>query len=424
MQAALQQEEGLRDDDEVEALGASTECVGHTIESTKVKYQWGFVVFAAFSQLFRIAGFDHVVEFYNSKLSGRKKVFMDRKLIYTQQQMRATGFEYSWPCSGHLLSVFYDSQRQTFCLTVNGLPFHLFYRRSDIRAPRYTPSSQTPFPSTSSAAAAAGLDQQQQQQQQQQQYQQQQYQVPPQQQQPQQQLYQEQPHQQQHERLRPPEQNSRPQQQQQQQQQHQQRQQQQQQQQQAAFGGQPPSSSRVPDDVDLLDLVSSSAPSSPYGPPSIVGASGVAAGLGGAPSNGPSSYGMPSRAPSSAGADLAQLDGAFWSGPPATPEFPGSEGPPEGPPSKGHPAKGPPAPPVRMQQPPPAHLPQAVFPSDGGPPTQPQHASAQQQSSFTGSGRIENSRREEPLFAGLMQHASERLHISLSPQTQREKPKF
>ncbi|KAL8450424.1 hypothetical protein Emag_003270 [Eimeria magna] len=211
MQAALQQEEGLRDDDEVEALGASTECVGHTIESTKIKYQW----------LFRIAGFDHVVEFYNSKLSGRKKVFMDKRLIYTQQQMRAAGFEYSWPCSGHLLSVFYDSQRQTFCLTVNGLPFHLFYRRSDIRAPRFAAPSHAPFPSTSSAAAAAGQYQQQQQPQLQQlQYQQQQPQQP----------YQEQPHQQQHERLRPPQQ------QQHQQQQHQQQQQQQQQRQQAAYG--------------------------------------------------------------------------------------------------------------------------------------------------------------------------------------------
>ncbi|XP_026189865.1 uncharacterized protein LOC34621938 [Cyclospora cayetanensis] len=127
--------EVIRDDDEVEALGASVDYVGQTIESSKVKYQWHF----------RIANSDHRVEFFNSKISGRKKLYMDARLIHMQQQLRSSGFEYSWPCQGHLLSLIYDPRAQAFALTINGLPFQLFYRRKS--------SSASP-PSTGGAASA------------------------------------------------------------------------------------------------------------------------------------------------------------------------------------------------------------------------------------------------------------------------------
>ncbi|OEH73701.1 hypothetical protein cyc_05609 [Cyclospora cayetanensis] len=79
--------EVIRDDDEVEALGASVDYVGQTIESSKVKYQWG-----------------------------------------------------------HLLSLIYDPRAQAFALTINGLPFQLFYRH-------LVGSSASP-PSTGGAASA------------------------------------------------------------------------------------------------------------------------------------------------------------------------------------------------------------------------------------------------------------------------------
>lgn len=40
MRPALQEQDMMREDDEVEALGASIDYVGQTIESSKVKYQW------------------------------------------------------------------------------------------------------------------------------------------------------------------------------------------------------------------------------------------------------------------------------------------------------------------------------------------------------------------------------------------------
>lgn len=365
MQSVLQQEEGIRDDDEVEALGASVEHVGQTIESTKVKYQW----------VFRIAGVDHVVEFFNSKLSGRKKLCMDSKLIYTQQQLRMNGFEYSWPCSGHLLSVIYDLHAQAFALTINGLSFQLFYRRSDIENQRPHDASYSPSPPTSPVAPHQRYD-----------HQQQRYQYAN----PQHQLlrgaapsmasplYAHQAHEPQ-------------------QQQHQQHE---------GLGSSsgyrirvsPPASlTQARDDADLLDLVSSTGcPSSP-----CISNSGTRG-----PSLGPPVAGSGSA--SSADDELAQLDSTFWSEPPHTPDFPAPAGPPEGPSEAPLPASTGPSSQALYCQGPAANMPVQDREQDG----------ARSGTGSTGGfpARAPSKPKGEPLFADLMKLASDKLNISLSPR--------
>ncbi|CDJ38859.1 hypothetical protein, conserved [Eimeria tenella] len=305
------QEEQIREDEEVEAIGASIDYVGQTIEASKVKYQWHF----------RIAGVNHRVEFFHSKISGRKKILMDGQLIYAQQQLRSAGFEHSWPLQGHLLSLIYEPHLQAFALRVNGLGFQLFYRPGTILNSQHDASLYRDPPSAFAAAApavvaaaaasvaaaappaaalpaaaAAG------------QFQQQQQPMASRQRQTDQQPYQQQ--------LPQPQQ------------------QQQQQQQQAAAAGPvalPLSANKNLEEIDLLDLAVSSGSPSPRG-----GGPSAAATATGCPSS--AVHLTASGAPSS-DTDLEQLNATYWLEGPLTPDFLVPKGPPEGP--LGGPPEGP-----------------------------------------------------------------------------------
>lgn len=161
--------------------------------------------------------------------------------------------------------------------------------------------------------------------------------------------------------------------------------------------------------VWCADLVSST------GCPSPGGVTTSAAATGG-PSLGPPFAG--SGVPSSADAELAQLDGAFWSELPPTPDFSAPAEPPEGPPEA------------------PLHLPVPALspfqdtskrePPECSPTSDPRHESSSTGCSLTapaGGPQGRQSSKGEPLFADLMELASDKLNISLSPRTHSRNPK-
>ncbi|PFH36631.1 hypothetical protein BESB_048230 [Besnoitia besnoiti] len=113
----------LRSDDDVEALYAGVDLIGQTIEGSKVKYTW----------LLTIKGTRHKVEFFHSKISGKKRLILDGRVIYEQHVMRAHKFLYSWPLQEHLLSVVFEPGDGHFHLTINGLPFSYFTHRNRVQ---------------------------------------------------------------------------------------------------------------------------------------------------------------------------------------------------------------------------------------------------------------------------------------------------
>ena len=170
--------------------------------------------------------------------------------------------------------------------------------------------------------------------------------------------------------------------------------------------------------LPYADLAGSSGCPSPGGTIASVAATGT-----GGPSVGPACAG--SGAPSSADAELAQLDGAFWSESPSTPDFPVPTGPPKAS-SGGLP-----------QLPVPSFRPSAQQVDNLGPsgcwvPAEPHQGNCSgtsfsrtnSPSGSPGGAPRSGSSRGEPLFAELMDLASDKLNISLSPRLQsgRSKP--
>eukprot|EP00930_Biecheleria_cincta_P039226 TRINITY_DN26985_c0_g1_i1.p1 TRINITY_DN26985_c0_g1~~TRINITY_DN26985_c0_g1_i1.p1 ORF type:complete len:959 (+),score=116.25 TRINITY_DN26985_c0_g1_i1:141-3017(+) len=124
----------LGSDDSVIALNFKENSTGKTFADSKVRYTWEL----------SIDGTKHTVEFTNTKTSGKKRVFVDGRLLHELTVFRSSGFQYSWPIGGHLLSIVpVQNQASTsivdqamdkvsvcqFELRVNGLPFRAFRRR-------------------------------------------------------------------------------------------------------------------------------------------------------------------------------------------------------------------------------------------------------------------------------------------------------
>ncbi|KEP62179.1 UNVERIFIED_CONTAM: hypothetical protein HHA_264900 [Hammondia hammondi] len=135
----------LRSDEEVEALYAGLEFVGQTIEASKVKYTW----------LLTIKGVHHEVAFFHSKVTGKKRLIVDGRIINEQFSMRAHKFLYSWPLQEHLLSIFFEASGGHFHLTIDGLPFSYFKRRNRMQRHPHLAAEERRGHSSSYATAAA-----------------------------------------------------------------------------------------------------------------------------------------------------------------------------------------------------------------------------------------------------------------------------
>ncbi|KYF45371.1 hypothetical protein TGARI_264900 [Toxoplasma gondii ARI] len=135
----------LRSDEEVEALYAGLDFVGQTIEASKVKYTW----------LLTIKGVKHEVAFFHSKVTGKKRLIVDGRIINEQFSMRAHKFLYSWPLQEHLLSIFFEASGGLFHLTIDGLPFSYFKRRNRMQRHPHLAAEERRGHSSAYATAAA-----------------------------------------------------------------------------------------------------------------------------------------------------------------------------------------------------------------------------------------------------------------------------
>ncbi|CAE7529882.1 unnamed protein product [Symbiodinium natans] len=142
----------LGSDDGVVAVSFNENSTGKTFADTKVRYTWELA----------IDGKMHTIEFTNTKTSGKKRVFVDGRLLHEMTVLRSRNFQYSWPIGGHLLSIVpvqsegSDSMLDKvmdrvassvdcpFELRINGLPFRSFRKRSvvPVRPTRPLPVSQ------------------------------------------------------------------------------------------------------------------------------------------------------------------------------------------------------------------------------------------------------------------------------------------
>ncbi|CAE8641555.1 unnamed protein product, partial [Polarella glacialis] len=157
----------LGTDESVLALTYSENSTGKTLVDTKVRYNWEV----------SIDGKTHSIEFTNTKTSGKKRIFVDGRLLHESTVYRSPNFQYSWPIGGHLLSIVPVQQKTsdsmldsvldtfsnkldcTFEMRINGLPFRAFRRQAarpvPVRPSRPV-SQQVPQYPGSSAACPAG----------------------------------------------------------------------------------------------------------------------------------------------------------------------------------------------------------------------------------------------------------------------------
>eukprot|EP00913_Durusdinium_trenchii_P028131 g26375.t1 len=82
-------------EDSVVALSFDENSTGKTFADTKVRYTWEVSV----------DGKVHRIEFTNTKTSGKKRIFVDGRLLHEMTVFRSPNFQYSWPIGGHLLSI-------------------------------------------------------------------------------------------------------------------------------------------------------------------------------------------------------------------------------------------------------------------------------------------------------------------------------
>lgn len=166
-------------DEGVVAISHSENSTGKSIADTKVRYFW---VLQLDGKLCRI-------EFANSKTSGKKRVFMDGRMINEQRCYMSQNFNYTWPVGSHFLSIVpkqetsgspnnivYEYKDKVmnkvdcgFELRINGYPFQYFERHvatsrpmagrpgansagaSAFASPEVRPGSDPPPPRTSTS---------------------------------------------------------------------------------------------------------------------------------------------------------------------------------------------------------------------------------------------------------------------------------
>lgn len=124
-------------DESVVAISFDENSTGKTFADTKVRYTWEVMV----------DGKVHRIEFTNTKTSGKKRIFVDGRLLHEMTVFRSPNFQYSWPIGGHLLSIvpvkadgtdsifdkvmdrMANSVDCQFELRINGLPFRAFRKK-------------------------------------------------------------------------------------------------------------------------------------------------------------------------------------------------------------------------------------------------------------------------------------------------------
>uniref|UniRef100_A0A0G4I6Q4 Uncharacterized protein n=1 Tax=Chromera velia CCMP2878 TaxID=1169474 RepID=A0A0G4I6Q4_9ALVE len=148
-------ESTLRADTQIQALYFETDAVGKSMAGSKVKYTW----------VLEVKGKRHQIDLTSSRLSGRRKVFMDGRLLYEAQTLRASVFQYTWPMGQHLFAVTWSGLDESapYDLTINGLPFESFLRRKISRAAVAAALSQSERQNHAASASSSQHLQQQQQ---------------------------------------------------------------------------------------------------------------------------------------------------------------------------------------------------------------------------------------------------------------------
>ncbi|KYK64774.1 hypothetical protein TGPRC2_264900B, partial [Toxoplasma gondii TgCatPRC2] len=105
--------------------------------------------------LLTIKGVKHEVAFFHSKVTGKKRLIVDGRIINEQFSMRAHKFLYSWPLQEHLLSIFFEASGGLFHLTIDGLPFSYFKRRNRMQRHPHLAAEERRGHSSAYATAAA-----------------------------------------------------------------------------------------------------------------------------------------------------------------------------------------------------------------------------------------------------------------------------
>jgi len=126
-----QPEKPSDDDDDLVAISQESRPVGKTFESSKVLFIW----------VVHLRGRHYRIDFTNSKMSGKKKVFVDGYLYHEAITRKSTPFKYSWQVERHLFSIV-PGIGEGFELRIDGLPFSHFLRKSSrkIYASRHSDS--------------------------------------------------------------------------------------------------------------------------------------------------------------------------------------------------------------------------------------------------------------------------------------------
>lgn len=110
-------------DSEVTALYADVDMVGQIMGSSKIKYTW----------VLEIRNIPYRIEFLHSKVSGKKKLFVNGTLKEETAVSRASQYNYDWLIESHLLCIVYSPVDSNYHLTVDGRPYSSFRHSCAVR---------------------------------------------------------------------------------------------------------------------------------------------------------------------------------------------------------------------------------------------------------------------------------------------------
>jgi len=103
----------------VKAIFCSVQDIGKTMKKTKKHYVWKI----------NISSEDHIIELFNSTISGKKKIKVDGKIVFEGKKVLSNNFSYPIECGRQGLTITQAGDK--FEMLINGRPFSHFYNVND-----------------------------------------------------------------------------------------------------------------------------------------------------------------------------------------------------------------------------------------------------------------------------------------------------
>jgi len=103
----------------VKAIFCSVQDIGKTMKKTKKHYVWKI----------NISSEDHIIELFNSTISGKKKIKVDGKMVFEGKKVLSNNFSYPIECGRQGLTIVQNGDK--FDMLINGRTFSHFYNVND-----------------------------------------------------------------------------------------------------------------------------------------------------------------------------------------------------------------------------------------------------------------------------------------------------